>query len=133
MIKFCLSFFLFLFLSTGNAQEVIHAAKTKSSESYENILVKKLSDDENQTSFMIWIRESVPLHKHAHHTENIFVLKGKGEMTINDEKFVIKKGDYFSIPKNSWHALKVLSSSPMQVISIQSPQFLGKDRIYPKS
>ncbi|MEO9531495.1 MAG: cupin domain-containing protein [Crocinitomicaceae bacterium] len=131
MVKsFLLSLFAFIY-SFGFSQQVIHAAKQKASEDYENILVKKLSDDENQTSFMIWIKEGVALHKHVHHTENIFVLKGKGEMTINDEKFVIKKGDYFSIPKNSWHALKVLSSGPVQVISIQSPQFLGKDRIFP--
>jgi quercetin dioxygenase-like cupin family protein len=50
---------------------------------------------------MVWIKNGVPLHKRAHTNENIFVIRGKGEMTINDEKFVIKKGDYFSIPKNS--------------------------------
>lgn len=111
------------------AQDIVHTKKQKPDIEYENILVKTLSDTPHQTSFMIWIKDGVKLHKHKVHTENIYVIKGKGEMTIGDEKYVIKKGDYFTIPKNTPHALKVLSSSPMQVISIQSPKFIGQDRI----
>lgn len=92
----------------------------------------KIADDDFQSSFLIWIKDEVKLHKHNEHTENIYVLKGKGEMILNDEKFVIKKGDYLNIPKGRAHSLKVLSSSPMQVLSIQSPKFSGKDRIFIK-
>jgi quercetin dioxygenase-like cupin family protein len=118
------------FSAISFAQDIIHTKSETPDKEYENILVHTLSDDENQTSFMIWIKNGVKLHKHLEHTENIYVLKGKGEMTIGDEKLVIKKGDYFSIKKNTPHALKVLSSSPMKVISIQSPKFIGKDRIF---
>ena len=112
------------------SQSTSELQKIKPSAEYENIHVMKIADDDFQTSFLIWIKDEVKLHKHAEHTENIYVLKGKGEMILNDEKFVIKKGDYLNIPKGSSHALKVLSSSPMQVLSIQSPSFTGKDRIY---
>lgn len=112
------------------AQDIKKLTDVKPEEDFENIWVKKISDDDYQTSFVIWVKESVRLHKHAEHSENIYVLGGKGEMIIGDEKFVIKKGDYFNIPKNTPHALNVLSSSPVKVLSIQSPKFEGKDRIF---
>lgn len=114
----------------GLAQDIIKFKDVKPDKEFENILVKKISDDDEQTSFIIWVKESVRLHKHEHHSENIYVLEGKGEMIIGDEKFIIKKGDYFNIPKNTPHALKVLSSSPIKVLSIQSPKFEGKDRVF---
>lgn len=112
------------------AQDVTKLQDVVPDENYENIWVKKIADDEHQTSFVIWIKKDVQLHKHEHHTENIFILGGKGKMRINDEIFVIKKGDYFNIPQNTPHGLKVLSSSPVKVLSIQSPKFEGKDRIF---
>lgn len=114
----------------GISQDVIKFKDVKPEKEFENIHVKKISDDEAQTSFIIWVKKDVRLHKHEHHSESIYVLQGKGEMTLGDEKFVIKKGDYFNIPKNTPHALKVLSSAPIKVLSIQAPKFIGKDRIY---
>lgn len=112
-----------------SSQDIYKLKKEKPSDDYENILVKKISDSPEQTSFLIWIKKEVPLHKHAHHTENIYVISGRGEMILNDEKFVIQKGDFFTIPKNVAHGLKVLSSTPVKVLSIQSPHFDGSDRI----
>jgi mannose-6-phosphate isomerase-like protein (cupin superfamily) len=114
----------------GGAQDIVKLKDLKPEKVFENIYIKKVSDDTEQSSFVIWVKERVRLHKHEHHSENIFVLEGKGEMIIGDEKFVIKKGDYFNIPKNTPHGLKVLSSKPVKVLSIQSPQFLGQDRIF---
>ena len=48
----------------------------------------------------------------------------------NVRKLVIKKGDFFTIPKNTPHGLEVRSSAPVKVLSIQSPQFKGVDRIF---
>jgi quercetin dioxygenase-like cupin family protein len=79
--------------------------------------------------FLIWVKKEVPLHKHLWHTENIYVIEGKGEMTLADEKFIIQKGDYINIPQNTPHALLVHSSKPIKVLSIQSPHFDGSDRI----
>ena len=125
-------FLLVLFLGAFSvySQTTSELKKIKPPAEYDNIHVMKIADDDFQSSFLIWIKNDVKLHKHDQHTENIYVLKGKGEMTLNDEKFVIQKGDYLNIPKGSSHSLKVLSSSPMQVLSIQSPKFTGKDRIF---
>ncbi len=92
---------------------------------YENISVKKLDSDTNSTSFAI-----VKSHKHETHSEIIYVVEGEGLMTVNRKEFKIKPGDYFRIPKNTFHSLIVTSELPMKVLSVQSPEFLGKDRVF---
>jgi mannose-6-phosphate isomerase-like protein (cupin superfamily) len=59
----------------------------------------------------------------------VIVLEGEGEMTIGNKKMTIKKGDILFIPKNTAHSLKVTSKDPVKVISIQAPNFDGKDRV----
>jgi mannose-6-phosphate isomerase-like protein (cupin superfamily) len=98
---------------------------------FENIHVQKVTEDSLQSCFMIWVKEGVKAHYHAHHTENIVVVSGEAMMTMGDEIFMIKKGDYVNIPKGTIHSVtQVLSDEPLKVLSIQSPQFLGKDRIF---
>lgn len=111
-------------------QDVYRLKKEKPGEDFDNLYVKKISDSDEQTSFVIWVHNNVRLHKHVHHTENIYVISGKGEMILGDEKFVIQKGDFFTIPKGTPHGLNVLSSAPVKVLSMQSPKFKGADRIF---
>ncbi len=112
------------------AQDIVKLKKVKPSKKFENILIKKLNDGKEQTSFMIWVKNEVKLHKHNFHIENVYVIAGKGEFTLGNKVFKIKKGDYINIPKQTPHAVKVTSRQPMQVISIQSPQFKGIDRVF---
>jgi mannose-6-phosphate isomerase-like protein (cupin superfamily) len=112
------------------AQGILKLKKQKPHKEFENILVKKVSDDKNQTSFMIWVKDEVKLHKHAYHTENLYVVSGKGQFTVGEKTILIKKGDYFTIPLGIPHSLKVTSFKPIQVLSIQSPRFIGNDRIF---
>lgn len=99
-------------------------------EDYENVHVIKLSEDSLMSTFLIWVKNHVPLHKHEFHTENVFVLNGSGTMKIGEEEKEIKVGDMVFIPKNTKHSVTVTSESPLKVISVQSPIFLGKDRIF---
>ena len=39
-------------------------------------------------------------------------------------------GDIITIPKNTWHGVTINSKDAMKVISIQSPKFLGNDRVF---
>lgn len=59
------------------------------------------------------------------------MIEGKAEMTLNDSTFVVEKGDYLNISKGSVHSVnKVFGRKPLKVLSIQSPEFKGKDRIF---
>ena len=97
---------------------------------FENIHVKKISSDSSSSTFAIWIKQKVKLHKHLYHTENVFIDKGFGEFQINDSIYKVTAGDWIVIPKNTWHGVIVNSKSTMKVISVQSPEYFGKDRIF---
>ena len=97
---------------------------------FENIYVKKISSDSSSSTFAIWIKQKVKLHKHVYHTENVFIDKGFGEFQLNDSIYKVAEGDWIVIPKNTWHGVIVNSKSTMKVISVQSPEYFGKDRIF---
>ena len=97
---------------------------------FENIYVKKISSDSSSSTFAIWIKKKVKLHKHVYHTENVFIDKGFGEFQLNDSIYKVAEGDWIVIPKNTWHGVIVNSKSTMKVISVQSPEYFGKDRIF---
>jgi len=96
---------------------------------YENIYNRPIYSDSLSSSFVIFIKKEVKSHKHVTHTEHMYILDGTGEMTLGKKKFPVKKGDMIFIPKNTFHSLKVSSSSPVKVLSVQSPKFDGRDRI----
>lgn len=96
----------------------------------QGIKVQKISNDKNSTSFIIWIENEVKAHKHESHTENIYILEGEGEMKLNGNIIILKSGDYINVPEKIIHSVKVTSSQPMKVLSVQSPEFTGEDRVF---
>ena len=99
-------------------------------EKFENIHVQKLVSDKNSTSFIIWVRKSVKAHKHETHTENLYVIAGTANMVIGEESRKIKPGDWLIIPQGTVHSVEVTSTKPLKVLSVQAPEFTGKDRIF---
>ncbi|MFT5396178.1 MAG: mannose-6-phosphate isomerase-like protein (cupin superfamily) [Gammaproteobacteria bacterium] len=95
----------------------------------ENIHVVKLASDSYSTDFVIFVKNKVPLHKHVEHSEMIYVLEGKGLFQLGDQSMEIIAGDYIRVPKGTPHSVKVLSSIPLKIISVQAPEFFGKDRV----
>jgi mannose-6-phosphate isomerase-like protein (cupin superfamily) len=123
-------FFLFFFTLQVNifAQQITLSEK-KFHETFDNIYSEKIAGDSLSTSFLIIIKKEVKLHKHLEHSEHVYVLEGEGDMQLGNEWFKIKKGDLIFIPKNTAHKVVTTSEIPLKVISIQSPQFDGTDRI----
>jgi mannose-6-phosphate isomerase-like protein (cupin superfamily) len=124
--------FLFFFLSgICKAQINYQSLDTISAPvSYENIYNRTLYKDSAEvSSFIIFIKKEVKMHKHAEHAEHVYVLDGNAEMTLDEKTFAIKKGDMIFIPKNTFHSVKTISKVPLKVLSIQAPFFDGKDRI----
>jgi mannose-6-phosphate isomerase-like protein (cupin superfamily) len=113
------------------AQKFEQLEKYQPTEEFENIQVLKIAEDSLQSSFIIWIKKGVKAHYHAEHTENIVVLEGEAMMTIGDDLFMIKQGDYLNIPMGTVHSVtQILSDEPLKVLSIQSPHFDGSDRFF---
>ncbi|MDL5049938.1 cupin domain-containing protein [Oscillatoria amoena NRMC-F 0135] len=95
----------------------------------ENIYSRPLYSDSLCSSFVIFIKKEVKLHKHLHHTEHVTVLDGEATMTLGDKVFTVKKGDFIFIPKNTPHKVVTTSQTPLKVISLQAPYFDGTDRV----
>ena len=95
----------------------------------QNIYVKQLGGDSLSSCFVIVIKQQVKLHKHFFHSETVTVLEGEGNMQLGEKSFVVKKGDIVFIPRNTPHAVISTGTVALKVISSQSPQFDGSDRI----
>ncbi len=114
---------------TSNAQYINTdsiGAKTVS----DNLYNKALFSDSLSSSFVIIIKKEVKLHKHLTHSEHVVVLEGTGHMSVANKGFEIKKGDVVFIPKNTTHSVISTGEQPLKVLSVQSPKFDGKDRIF---
>lgn len=122
---------MFLF-NHSNAQEFVSSTDKiePTNEDYDNISITKLSTNSDATTFAIWIKKKVKIHKHINHTEHVYIKQGKGKFQLADSLYNVKTGDLIIVPKNTWHGVIVESRNPMKVISIQSPEFFGKDRVF---
>lgn len=98
--------------------------------SFENIYIKKLNSTAESSSFLIWVKDTVKPHFHKAHTEMVYVLHGKGIFYLADEKMVMQTGDFVTIKPNTVHAFKTTSAETVKVLSIQAPEFFGKDRFF---
>lgn len=123
---------LMFLLNHSNAQEFVSSTDRiePTNEDYDNISITKLSTNSDATTFAIWIKKKVKIHKHINHTEHVYIKQGKGKFQLADSLYNVKTGDLIIVPKNTWHGVIVESRNPMKVISIQSPEFFGKDRVF---
>lgn len=120
---------LCLYVNIILGQSSVNYKQIQPTDTFTNIWSKRITNDSLSSGFIIIIKNEVKLHKHQSHSEHVFVLEGKGLMTLADSVFKIKKGDILFIPQNTPHRVKVISKKPLKIISIQSPYFDGKDRI----
>ncbi|MCW8898389.1 MAG: cupin domain-containing protein [Flavobacteriales bacterium] len=129
-MKSILIIILLLCTTLGFAQKKQSLETIEPQTAYENIHVEPVYENEHASYYLIWIKQSVKSHKHLEHTESITVIDGVGIMTIGEQQFEIKKGDFFIIPKDTFHSLKVTSKVPVKVLSVQMPKFNKADRIF---
>lgn len=127
LFLFCL---LVLGLSTVKAQNYQALDTIKAPINFDNIYNRPLYSDSLTSSFVIFIKKEVKEHRHETHAEHIIVLDGEAVMKVDGQSFKIKKGSMVFIPKNIWHYVKVTSKIPLKVVSVQAPNFDGKDRIF---
>ena len=128
MFRYLLFLLLICVCSISNAQ-FIDIDTIQVAGEYENVTSKKLYSDSLVTTFEIWVKKEVPLHKHEFHTEQVIVLEGEANMRLGEEWKIIKAGDVIIIPEGTLHQVIVTSTIPLKVLSIQAPEFDGSDRV----
>ncbi len=133
MLKHVLWGAFILICSSFFAQSVVTQDTLKPEEQYENVFVKNLHQSADASSFLIWVKDEVPAHYHEHHIEHVYIIEGTGIMLLRDELLEIKAGDVIILPQGTVHAVKRTGEKPLKVLSVQSPQFKGEDRVSAQS
>ncbi|MBD81268.1 MAG: hypothetical protein CL840_20290 [Crocinitomicaceae bacterium] len=118
------------FALNAGAQERTNIDSFTPKEFKENVTVEKLNSDKNQSSFIIWVSDTVKPHYHKTHTECIYLLEGGGTFYMGKKKMELKVGDFVMIPEGVIHSYKHKTGKRSKVLSVQAPEFVGTDRIW---
>jgi oxalate decarboxylase/phosphoglucose isomerase-like protein (cupin superfamily) len=70
------------------------------------------------------------MHYHQSRDEITYCIKGQAAMNVSGKESVMKAGDLMYIPALMLHGSEVTGNETLQLISIFTPPFDGKDRIY---
>ncbi len=95
----------------------------------QNVRSEEIAWDSISSLHLVQVRESVPAHHHARHSENFWVVRGAGQLTLAGHKSKIKAGDLVHVPQGTSHAFHNLGSVPAVIVSVFSPGYDGKDRV----
>lgn len=72
---------------------------------------------------------SLSLQKHQHRAEHWIVVKGLAEVTIGEKKFTLQENQSTYIPKGEIHRLTNPGTETLEIIEVQSGEYLGEDDI----
>jgi quercetin dioxygenase-like cupin family protein len=70
------------------------------------------------------------MHYHKYRDEITYCIEGQAVMNVSGKELAIKAGDLTYIPALILHGSEVTGNETLQLISIFTPPFDGKDRIY---
>ena len=73
--------------------------------------------------------ESLSLQKHQHRAEHWVVVKGTAKVTKGEEEFILNENQSTYVPVNMSHRLENQSDTPLEIIEVQSGDYLGEDDI----
>ena len=88
------------------------------------VKISKAKHGVNGISFCV--EEQTPgqkmrVHKHLHNDELIFIRKGEGTLTLDEESIQVKTGDVVFVPRNTWHALDNTGKENLLMVFQYSP------------
>jgi len=69
------------------------------------------------------------LQLHQHRAEHWVVVRGEAHVTCETQNFILKANESTFIPLGKKHRLENKSSEPLEIIEIQSGNYLGEDDI----
>lgn len=71
----------------------------------------------------------ISLQRHQHRAEHWVVVSGNATVTRDDDVFELEKNQSTFIPVKAIHRLENKSSQPLQIVEVQSGDYLGEDDI----
>jgi quercetin dioxygenase-like cupin family protein len=86
-------------------------------------------EGEHTTVNVVTPTSDLRAHYHALHEETVYIVRGSGRMRLEDSFISVKEGDIIFLPKRTVHSFSP-ATDDVVAISIFSPKFDGKDRIF---
>lgn len=89
------------------------------------VKAKTLQRDENASMGLLRFSKGakVPLHRHPHSTELLYIRSGTGSMTVDGKLYLIKPGSVVSVPQGAEHSFTADSDGDaVQVYSPPGPE-----------
>ena len=74
-------------------------------------------------------RQKLSLQKHKFRSERWHVIKGRAKVVRDNEKFTLELGDTIDIEKSQTHSLENVEDDPLEIVEIQTGEYLGEDDI----
>ncbi|MEP7322768.1 MAG: cupin domain-containing protein [Saprospiraceae bacterium] len=82
----------------------------------ENIFLLPIREKDKIVQFVGYVRDTIPDEDHDDMTESFFILEGTCTLMINHEAHRFAAGDYFELPLNTVHSVKVTSDQPLKAV-----------------
>jgi len=73
--------------------------------------------------------EKISLQKHKHRSEHWVVVSGTGKVTCGNKIFILRENESTYIPKGEIHRLENYGKTNLEIIEIQTGEYLGEDDI----
>ena len=96
----------------------------------EKIQMINIAQDDTVSSVLIRFAEGAEVKPHFHktHDEIVYVIKGSGQMLVNDKWADVKPGTVHFNPMNKVHSTRNTGKDPLVVFSIFTPSMKEPDR-----
>jgi mannose-6-phosphate isomerase-like protein (cupin superfamily) len=136
-ILFCLSFCLLTLTHLNAADTTIpiithidEILKDNPIEAGKNVRMITIAQDDAITLNLVRTTQGFVLKPHIHktHDESVYVIKGTGQMLINDKWVDIKPGSVHFNPIRKVHSIKHTGNEELVIISIFTPALKEPDR-----
>jgi mannose-1-phosphate guanylyltransferase/mannose-6-phosphate isomerase len=69
------------------------------------------------------------LQMHYHRSEHWIVVKGTAKVTIGDKESILHEDESIYVPKSNFHRLENPGKVPLEIIEVQSGEYVGEDDI----
>lgn len=96
----------------------------------EKIQMINVAQDDTVSFLLIRLTEGAEVKPHFHktHDEIVYVIKGSGQMLVNDKWIDVKQGTVHFNPMNKVHSTRNTGKDPLVVLSIFTPSMKEPDR-----
>jgi len=96
----------------------------------EKIQIINVAQDDTVSCVLIRFAEGAEIKPHFHktHDETVYVIKGSGQILVNDKWIDVKPGTVHFNPMNKVHSTRNTGKDPLVIFSIYTPSMKEPDR-----